>query len=102
MANFEGEIQRALEARASGNEGKARVCARRAAGIAAGEYLARHHIPSDASAIERFETIQNLPGISPRIKEIIGHLLLRVDQDHQLDPSIDLIADACELIRAFD
>jgi hypothetical protein len=38
---IEKEFELAERARANGNEGRARVCARRAAGIAAREYLTR-------------------------------------------------------------
>ena len=100
MANFEGEIQRAIEARASGNEGKARVCARRAAGIVIGEYLDRRHIPSAESAIKRLETFRNLPGIPSQIQLVVDHLLAHVDQEHNLPTSIDLIAETRWLVRA--
>ena len=100
LANYEGEIQRALEARASGNEGKARVCARRAAGMVIGEYLNRHHIPFPASVIKRLETFRNLPGIPAQIQEVVGHLLEHVDQEYNLPASIDLIAETQWLIRA--
>jgi len=47
---LEIEFERAETARSSGNEGQARVCARRAAGIAIREYYARRgqsvHTPS--------------------------------------------------------
>ena len=47
---LETEFERAEAARANGNEGQARVCARRAAGIAIREYYARRgqsvHTPS--------------------------------------------------------
>ena len=99
LANFEGEIQRAIEARASGNEGKARVCARRAAGIVIGEYLDRHQIPSAESAIKRLETFRNLPGIPAQTQVVVDHLLAHVDQEHNLPASIDLIAETQWLIR---
>ncbi len=100
LANFEGEIQKAIEARASGNEGKARVCARRAAGIAIGEYFSQHDYPSPGSAIKRLETFHDLPGIPSQIKVVVDHLLAHVDQEHNLPPSIDLIAETKWLIRA--
>ena len=37
--NIEAEFEKAEQARRRGNEGQARVCARRAAGIAIREYL---------------------------------------------------------------
>lgn len=55
--NFQEQIEQefalAEQARARGNEGQARVCARRAAGIAIREYLTRRGIrPPSASAYD--------------------------------------------------
>jgi hypothetical protein len=100
--DFKAEIKRAEEARISGNEGKARVCARRAAGIAIGEYFSRCHISSATSAIKRLETLQDLPRISPLIGQIAEHLLEHVDQDHKLPASIDLIAETYRLLQALE
>ena len=100
MTNFEGEIQRATEARALGNEGKARVCARRAPGIVIAEYFDRHHILSAESVIKRLETLRYLPGIPVKIQGVVDHLLAQVDQDHNLPTSIDLIAETRWLVRA--
>jgi hypothetical protein len=99
MTNFEGEIQRAIEARALGNEGRARVCARRAAGIAIGAYLDRHHITSGESAIKHLETFYNLPGIPAPLQEVVAHLLVHVDHEHNLPLSIDLISETQWLVR---
>jgi hypothetical protein len=102
MFDFEGEIKRAVEARTSGNEGKARVCARRAAGIAIGEYFHRRSIPFAPSAIKRIEAFGHLPGISPQVIEIVNHLLEQVDQDHNLPAEIDLIAEVRILFKALE
>ena len=54
-ARFQSELHQAEMARALGNEGKARVCARRAAGIA-GHFLERVEtnftLPSDVDLIQ--------------------------------------------------
>ncbi len=53
-SNFEAEIRHAQEARDQGNEGKARVCARRAAGVVIGAYFSSQNVStSSASAYER-------------------------------------------------
>jgi hypothetical protein len=50
---IENEIQNATLARKRGNEGQARVCARRAAGIAVRKYYERMNIPiTNKSAYE--------------------------------------------------
>jgi hypothetical protein len=89
------ELTHAEEARAKGNEGMARVCSRRAAGIAIGIYLT--HIGFSGfgpSAYERLNILKSLPDISPQAIETVDHLLLRVNEDHKLPIEIDLIEDA--------
>jgi hypothetical protein len=44
VMDIEAELEKADLARLSGNEGRARVCARRAAGIAARAFLTRHGV----------------------------------------------------------
>jgi len=94
-ARFNQEIRQAETARASGNEGMARVCARRAAGIAAGEYLRRHRLElSDPSAYVRLKFLLQLPQTSLAVHEVINHFLMRINPDHNLPVQADLIAEA--------
>jgi len=95
QAGFNTEIEQAKIARARGNEGMARVCARRAAGIVIGEYLLRKGRPSpSASAYDRLRLLERLPDIPESIREATCRLLLRVDANHQLPADADLINDA--------
>jgi hypothetical protein len=88
-------MRKAEEARAKGNEGMARVCARRAAGIVTVEYLLRCGLnPPGASAYERLVFLQTLPGLSIQARERISNLLARVTPEHTLPNEADLIADA--------
>ena len=92
---FEQEILQAEEARAQGKEGMARVCARRAVGIVAGEYFIRHSIQQPGpSAYDRLKRLSSLPAISPEVQEIVGHFRVRVNLDKDLPAGIDLIAEA--------
>ena len=85
----------AKAARTSGNEGRARVCARRAAGIVIGEYFKRRGIsPIKPSAYDRLRTIRTLEDIPGDIIQVVDHFLLRVDPSQQLPFHIDLIEDA--------
>ena len=98
IARFEAELQKAGNARARGNEGKARVCARRAAGIVAAEYYARRGTePGSASALVVLEKLHDDPSVSPDILRAISNLLLRVDEEFALPAGVDLIADARQL-----
>ena len=94
------EFQRAETARMNRNEGQARVCARRAAGIAIGEYLSRHGYPLPGpSAIDRLKYIQQLPSISPEIKTVTKHLTTRVTENFTLPIDVDLVAEAKWLVN---
>ena len=96
--HYDAELKQAKQARASGNEGMARVCARRAAGIVAGEYLRRKNLPDlGPSAIDRLNYISTMPGLSAANREITEHLLLRVTKDHNLPIDVDLIDEARKL-----
>ena len=93
-AEFKKEIERALLARSDGNEGMARVCARRAAGIIIGEYLNRHGYPSlSNSAYDRLSLFNGLPDMDKKYKEIANHFLMKVNLDHNLPMKADLISD---------
>ena len=60
MAVFEKELSRAEAARTAGNEGRARVCARRAAGLLAYEILKRDGIePRGNSVLDYLEQMQS-------------------------------------------
>lgn len=92
---YQKEIQQAEEARQAGNEGKARVCARRAAGHIVGEYLRRTgQVSPGSSAYTRLQYLRSLPGIAPQARQAAHHLLLRITPDHNLPVETDLIEKA--------
>jgi hypothetical protein len=93
------EINHALSARQAGNEGMARVCARRAAGIVIGEYLSRHgYTDLSQSAFERMSIFLSIPGMDEHARIVTGHFMVKVNQDHNLPVDADLISDARWLI----
>ena len=92
---FDSELARAETARASGNEGQARVCARRAAGIVVREYIARHNLrPAGSSAYDLLRYMVSLPGLAPVVYPVVEHFLVRITTDHTLPIQADLIEDA--------
>ncbi|MGE5222397.1 MAG: hypothetical protein ACM3PY_08170 [Omnitrophica WOR_2 bacterium] len=94
-SEYQKEIDHALESRQAGNEGKARVCARRAAGIIAAEYLKRRGIPATGyNAYELLQILQNIPDLPPDVKEIASHFLLRLKPDHTFPIHSDLVGEA--------
>ncbi|HLO29136.1 MAG TPA: hypothetical protein VK249_08380 [Anaerolineales bacterium] len=89
------EFEKAEQARARGNEGQARVCARRAAGIAVREYLTRQGIhPPSSSAYDLLNLLKDEARLSPDLKLIADHLTLRVTEEFKLPINADLIAEA--------
>jgi hypothetical protein len=95
---FLKEIEQARISRQSGNEGRARVCARRAAGIAAGEYLSQ--IQPDyqiKGALENLTNLQSHLSISKNIKDSISLFIIHVDYEHNLPVDVDLIEKAVEI-----
>ncbi|HUG34161.1 MAG TPA: hypothetical protein VMJ90_05290 [Anaerolineales bacterium] len=95
QSEIDSELEKAKQARARGNEGQARVCARRAAGIAIREYLTRKRIrPPSASAMDLLALIKDDPHLPPDLKLIADHLTLRVTEEFKLPIQVDLIAEA--------
>jgi hypothetical protein len=96
----QAEFIRAEQARAHGNEGLARVCARRAAGFAAREYFTRQgriiQTPSAYVLLNFLAEDQSLPDELRRSAE---YLTMRVNEDFKLPVDVDLIAEAKKLCR---
>jgi hypothetical protein len=93
------ELDHALAARENGMEGRARVCARRASGYAIRAYLEDRRIDTpDISALALIRQLDSLSSVSPRVKAVTEHLLMRVDANFTLPVEADLIAEATWLV----
>ncbi len=100
-SEFEAEIKRAEQARARNNEGQARVCARRAAGIAIREYLQRRGQPiKSASAYDLLKEIEMISDVEDVARQAAAYLTLRVDETFKLPVNVDLVAEARRLAVA--
>jgi hypothetical protein len=98
QAQIDVEFEHAEQARARGNEGKARVCARRAAGIAAREYFVRRgQTIRTPSAYDLLKLLIEDPSLRDDLRQIAAHLTLRVDEEFKLPVDIDLIVEAKKL-----
>ena len=89
------EFEKAQQARISKNEGQARVCARRAAGIAARDYMTRNgtQVPN-MSAYDLLILLKEDTNLSPDMQLLVDHLTVRVTEDFELPIDADLIAEA--------
>jgi len=78
---FESEIHRGELARSQGLEGRARVCARRAAGVVLQEFQ-RHKVPSSTvtNAYDLIRFYSESPDIVSEARDILRILLVRVSQ----------------------
>lgn len=96
--DFEAELQRAESARRSGNEGQARVCARRAAGLLSRQYLRRRSFPVEGySAYDLIAVLQEQPSLPEGVRAILAHLRARVEPGGVLPLPVDLIAETRRL-----
>ena len=89
------ELESAERARLAGNEGRARVCARRAAGMVAQAFLYRNRIPVDSPNLYgALLTLSQFDHLSPDLHAAVENLTMRVGGDFSLPPGMDLVADA--------
>jgi hypothetical protein len=94
MVEYQKELEHAISARSKGNEGMARVCARRAAGFIIGAYLNRRGYSGlTKSAYDNISVFTTLPIVDQKYKDIASHFLLKVNHDHKLPLAADLIND---------
>ncbi len=90
-------MRQAVASRAAGNEGRARVCARRAAGFG----LALAWGGSDrANAYELLRQAADDPSLTESIRQASARLGVRVTQAHQLPHLEDPLADARLILEA--
>lgn len=101
IQKIETELSRAYRAGADGNPGRARVCARRAAGWAIGAYLrAQGGHQQSANAFDNIRYYAALPGLPEDVKQVLDHLTIKVVKDSIEDDSyypledVDLITEA--------
>jgi hypothetical protein len=101
-SRFEREIQMARQARERGKEGQARVCARRAAGLAVQAYFQANALPvHSASAYDLIQELLTLPGLADDTRQAAGYLVLRVTEDFVLPAEgVDLVEVALQLARS--
>ena len=89
------EFEKAQQARIKKNEGQARVCARRAAGIAIRDYLSRKGIKvPNMSAYDLLNLLKEDALFPADLKLIVDHLTVRVTEEFELPFDADLVAES--------
>lgn len=95
LKRIEVELDLANQARNAGNEGRARVCARRAAGWAAGRFWAvQRDIPAPKSAYTLLLWLSGASEVPEAIRQAAHRLTVRVGSDQQLPHKQDPLEDA--------
>lgn len=98
--DVEAELAQAQKAHEAGNEGLARVCARRAAGIAIREwYRRRLGTGWHGDALKQLQRLRADPLAPEIVREAAHRLTTRVDFDHTLPFEADPIEDARRIIE---
>ena len=102
VAAIKAELHMAATARSGGNEGKARVCARRAAGWAIRGWLKRRGLRQRGQSAHRYLEGAVLDRSLPaHIRTSAAHLVLRINEDHALPIDADVLDDAQVLVDFF-
>jgi hypothetical protein len=100
---IQAELDQAEGARAQGLEGRARVSARRAAGLAIQAYLEQMGGPlSRISAYDLIKLLGSQPDLSQEILQVTEHLTARVDGGFNLPFQADLIEETRWLISQLE
>ena len=97
------ELLLAKQSRLEGNEGRARVCARRAAGTAVKLYLENKGLTiGSENALQSLDKLRSETELPPRVQTAVNWLVQRVDQSYRLPAEIDLIKEAWIVLEFID
>lgn len=97
------ELLLAKQSRLEGNEGRARVCARRAAGAAAQIFLQEEGISERSeNVLDSLQTLIDELSLPERVVTAVNWLLRRVDLEYNLPGEVDLINEAEIVIEYID
>jgi hypothetical protein len=95
------ELKEAQRSRMQGNEGKARVCARRAAGWAVGSYVETRSLAEPhTNALEHLKWVGENTKFSDEVREAANRLTTKVNTDGNLPFREDPVSDAQLIITA--
>lgn len=99
---IEAEMSNAIRSREAGNEGRARVCARRAAGLAAAIYYEQWSPQAvGKSAYDLIKWLGEREELDVSLRAAAQRLIQKVRVDHTLPHQQDPLSDARTLISAF-
>ena len=97
---FEAEVAQGFSARENGNEGRARVCARRAVAVLLVNYFNQRGTPP--GKVDAYTVIQMAAsddGLPAVVREKLAHFLVRVEPGGRFPIDADLLSEAQWLAR---
>lgn len=95
QTDYHKELDMAAAARQRRNEGQARVCARRAAGVAIREYYRRRgQSISTPSAYDLLKMLMGDMSQPEAVRQSAAYLTLRVNEEFKLPVDLDLVKEA--------
>ena len=93
------ELNLASQSQASGNQGRARVCARRAAGWAIQEHLRQQDISLDSNnALDHIKYFATLDHQSEKIRAVLHHLTVKMEKE-SLDSEAYYPIEGVDLVK---
>jgi len=103
QADVQTELDRARAALDEKNDGKARVCCRRAAGAAIRLWLARQPAPPEwgQTAITQLRTLADQDSLPAPVRRAAARLSTTVSKEHTLPFDESPLDDALVIIRHF-
>lgn len=82
LQKIESELILAQRSRDSGNEGRSRVCARRAAGWAIQEYMRRQgEVLPTTNALDSIKFFAARDGLPKEVLDVLHHLTIKLEKD---------------------
>jgi hypothetical protein len=100
------ELERAYQSQAEGKEGRARVCARRAAGWAIEAVLEEEdRVLESSNAYKHIQYYASIPGHDQKVYQVLHHLTVRLAKDSFEDDAyypitdVDLVTEAHWLVE---
>lgn len=94
------ELEQAHREREQGNEGRARVCARRAAGWAVAYHRQRTEgVRPPLNALHLLRWLHDQQELDEEMRKAAGRLIIRVTEQHTLPHAEDPLEDAEKIIR---
>jgi hypothetical protein len=100
LDSYRAERQRGLRARQEGNEGMARVCARRAAGVVVQAYFASRGLQkSRGSSLYNLRALARSQDVPVFARGLAEHFIAQISPEHILPGDVDLLEEV-ERLRA--